>query len=261
MVGRIEKMEGRTIIIGDVHGCAEELSELLREIGPRATDTLVSVGDILDKGRSSLLALRMAREAGVILVLGNHEDKHIRFAEHEARGAATEERNPMKDKGGILRRMFEVLSPEDRAYLLRGQLYCRLGTGDLILHGGIPGSTMDLPHSARLADLHGKERQLALKLLRTRFISASDGTAVRLGEQGPEDPFWAAVYDGRFGKVFFGHDAVVGSDQPRIFPYAVGLDLGCVYGGYLCAAVIERGATRFLSVPSKAKYAEFVQDD
>ena len=41
---------GRTIVIGDVHGCYFELTALLDEIGVRWDDRLVFVGDLITKG-------------------------------------------------------------------------------------------------------------------------------------------------------------------------------------------------------------------
>jgi hypothetical protein len=49
---------GRYIIFGDVHGCAEELRELLDACEPRVGDVLISVGDLVAKGayRPSVVA-------------------------------------------------------------------------------------------------------------------------------------------------------------------------------------------------------------
>lgn len=38
------------IVIGDIHGCHDELQALLDAIGPDADDTIVSVGDLVDRG-------------------------------------------------------------------------------------------------------------------------------------------------------------------------------------------------------------------
>lgn len=40
----------RTIIIGDIHGCFDELLELLRKVDLHPDDLLVSVGDVVDRG-------------------------------------------------------------------------------------------------------------------------------------------------------------------------------------------------------------------
>ena len=78
-------MGSRTIVVGDVHGCLEELDELLSrlEVGP--SDRLVLAGDLMDRGPDPVGVVRRARERGALAVLGNHDEKHLRFARHEAK--------------------------------------------------------------------------------------------------------------------------------------------------------------------------------
>ena len=64
------------------------------------------------------------------------------------------------------------------------------------------------------------------------------GSFVQLGAETPADPFWAEIYDGRFGQIYFGHNPFL-EPSPKRFPHATGLDLGCVFGGHLAAAVLE----------------------
>lgn len=83
---------GRTFAIGDIHGCYDELVRLIGGIEPQANDTLVFVGDYIDRGVNSSGVLDFIIELGkrckVIALKGNHEsmmqsaflerDKHIR---------------------------------------------------------------------------------------------------------------------------------------------------------------------------------------
>jgi predicted phosphodiesterase len=64
---------GRTIIVGDVHGCRRELELLLERIDFRAGDRLVFVGDLIARGPDTLGVLDVARTTGAIVVRGNHE--------------------------------------------------------------------------------------------------------------------------------------------------------------------------------------------
>src|SRR4051812_30312448 len=74
-------MAGRTIAIGDVHGCLRALAALLDAIGPDWEDTLVPLGDYIDRGPDSrgvldqLLAL--AKRCRLVPLLGNHEEMLI----------------------------------------------------------------------------------------------------------------------------------------------------------------------------------------
>jgi Calcineurin-like phosphoesterase len=69
----------RLVIVGDVHGCLEELRDLLHECDwDRKKDGLVFVGDLVNKGHFSAGVIRFARESGGLCVRGNHDDSAIR---------------------------------------------------------------------------------------------------------------------------------------------------------------------------------------
>ena len=71
-------MAGRLFAIGDVHGCHRALVALLGVLAPSSNDTVVFVGDAVDRGPSSkqvveeILALR--ESCKVVFILGNHEE-------------------------------------------------------------------------------------------------------------------------------------------------------------------------------------------
>ena len=70
-------MSGRTIAIGDIHGCRKEFEALLSAIAPNADDELVLLGDYIDRGPESWgvieRILKLQNECKVISILGNHE--------------------------------------------------------------------------------------------------------------------------------------------------------------------------------------------
>ncbi len=69
---------GRTLAIGDIHGCDVALDVLLGKLEPTADDTLVVLGDVVDRGPGSrevverLIALQQA--CRLVLIMGNHEE-------------------------------------------------------------------------------------------------------------------------------------------------------------------------------------------
>lgn len=71
-------MPGRTVAIGDIHGCADALDALLEAIAPTADDTIVALGDYVDRGPNSkgvidrLIELR--NRCTVVALYGNHEE-------------------------------------------------------------------------------------------------------------------------------------------------------------------------------------------
>lgn len=70
-------MSGRTIAIGDIHGCSRALRTLVEEIAPSADDNLVFLGDYVDRGSDSRgvidLIIQLQSQCNVIPLLGNHE--------------------------------------------------------------------------------------------------------------------------------------------------------------------------------------------
>jgi serine/threonine protein phosphatase 1 len=70
-------MTGRTIAIGDIHGCALALDALLDAIGPDPDDVIVTLGDYINRGPDSRSVLQrliaLAGECRLIPLLGNHE--------------------------------------------------------------------------------------------------------------------------------------------------------------------------------------------
>lgn len=71
-------MPGRTIAIGDVHGCFDALKALVEAVAPGADDTLIPLGDYIDRGPDSCgvlgLLITLARQCRLIPLLGNHEE-------------------------------------------------------------------------------------------------------------------------------------------------------------------------------------------
>jgi serine/threonine protein phosphatase 1 len=70
-------MPGRTIAIGDIHGCSTALNALIDTIRPRPDDTIVTLGDYIDRGPDSRGVLNrlvdLSRRCRLIPLLGNHD--------------------------------------------------------------------------------------------------------------------------------------------------------------------------------------------
>lgn len=257
-------MSKRHIVIGDVHGCVTELNHLLARIGPKAGDELVFVGDLLDKGPDPCGAVRRVREfsentqVNVVVVEGNHEDKHRRFRAHEKRRLETGKANPMADVKGVLRDTTEGLSEADVAFLDAAVLFHRIPEHNvLVVHGGVPPSVTELPaEPVRSLDLTSKDKRLT-QLLRTRYINPETGKMVSLDKTDPSKHLhWTDAYDGRFGHVVFGHEPYTNEPAPKVFTHATGVDLGCVFGGSLAALVFHPGGeVRSVMVDALDKYA------
>lgn len=68
----------RTIAIGDVHGCANALRDVLTQIQPRAEDTIIFLGDYIDRGPDTKSVIDQIKQlqdvCSVITLRGNHEE-------------------------------------------------------------------------------------------------------------------------------------------------------------------------------------------
>lgn len=74
--------QNRTIAIGDIHGCNTMLIALLDAISPAPNDTLIFLGDLIDRGADSKGVIDTIRalesRCSVIRILGNHEEMMFR---------------------------------------------------------------------------------------------------------------------------------------------------------------------------------------
>jgi serine/threonine protein phosphatase 1 len=72
---------GRLIAIGDIHGCDIALETLLKNLAPRPADTLVVLGDVVDRGpntkRCVEIIFDLQKACRVVSILGNHEEMFL----------------------------------------------------------------------------------------------------------------------------------------------------------------------------------------
>lgn len=251
----------RTILIGDVHGCLSELQGLLSQCLLRPGDQLIFMGDLIQKGPDSAGVLRLVQSLRqtytVRLLLGNHEEKFLRYLHHRDHDPkALAQMTALSD--------FEVLAAQlsaaDIDLLQAGYYALRLPeAGLLLVHGGIPASSQldlanrDYPYAAD----YPRDTKKALQLLtKTRHLSPQ-GHFVALGQENAQTRFWAETYDGRYGTVVFGHQPFM-QPLPYRFAHAIGLDTACVYGGWLCACMLDGTELEFVCVKAKMEYARNV---
>ena len=78
---------GRTIAIGDVHGCVLALAALLDSIAPTSADTIVMLGDLVDRGPDSKgvidTLIDLSGRTNLVTIQGNHEEMMLRVLDGE----------------------------------------------------------------------------------------------------------------------------------------------------------------------------------
>ena len=242
-------------IIGDVHGCFDELVNLLERLGYRLETRAradggtgfsvthpqgrkaVFVGDLVDRGPGVVeilkLVMSMTAEGTALCVAGNHESKLVR----KLQGRNVQVTHGLAESLAQL----EVESPEFRqrvAAFLDGLIsHYVLDDGDLVVaHAGMKTEYQGRA-SARVRDfcLYGE----------TTGETDEFGLPVRAN--------WAAGYRGK-ATVVYGHTPVV---EPAWLNRTINIDTGCVFGGKLTA--LRYPEKELVSVPAARVYYEPVR--
>jgi diadenosine tetraphosphatase ApaH/serine/threonine PP2A family protein phosphatase len=222
----------RLIFVGDIHGCYDELTELLARIAPASGDVVVSVGDIVTKGPAAAKCLDLWRERGYLAVKGNNEIKLLNRAKPLLRFFIHENADVLRRKD-LLR------------FIASWPLVLDFPDVEITaVHGGF------LPQMNVTPDDVEEAKDIVTHL---RWIRKKNGDwkPVPRQKRRKDDVLWAEKWRGnRF--VVYGHTPL---RQPKFDKRALGLDTGCVYGGSLSAGVFANGEWTTVSVPAKKKYA------
>lgn len=199
----------RTIAIGDIHGCATALDALLNAIQPRPTDTLVLLGDYVDRGLHSARVLErltdLVSRCHVVPLIGNHELM-----------------------------MMDALRSQRQLdmWLESGGLATVLSYGGRLDH--IPQHHFTfLNHCVRYFE---SERHF--------FVHANYDSSLPLEQQPSRLLFWEHIFDDPPGPHYSGKTAIVGhtpqeSFEIRDLGHLAIIDTLCVDGGWLTALDVD----------------------
>jgi hypothetical protein len=207
------------IVVGDVHGCAHELADLLDRIGPTSADSVVLVGDLVARGPAPRRVLDIVRDVRARAVRGNHEDRLLRW-----RALWKQKSKPRAGEDAImnsraLARLAGRMRDEDWALLEGLPLWIDLPALRVVHAGLVPGIPIERQEQRHLLYMRGIDRQ------------------GRPTERRDDGEPWGKLYAGP-PHVVFGHNA---RREPQLHPWATGIDTGCVYGGRLTALVLTHG--------------------
>lgn len=215
----------RTIIVGDIHGCYDELIDLLNKVNLTNTDRLISVGDLITKGPRNRDVLDLfISDARFSAVLGNQDLAVLNRLEAKDFDYSNPQKETAEELEVHREKYVNFLSSLPRSIDLGSQL---------VVHAGVrPGVPLS--------------EQAESDLLELRTLGKNP--TKRHGTP------WYEVYEGhKF--VLFGHWP---RRQVRRGPMALGIDTGCVYGNRLTAYVAETG--ELLSVPARQSYSRASQE-
>ena len=274
---RPDASKPRTIVIGDVHGCLDELKALLSECKYDAKTTrVVLVGDLVNKGPKSAECVRYVRNSGFACVRGNHDDVALfawerRTAERMDGGSALS--SQQDDKYAYV----DAFDAADVAFLRELPHTLRLPEfGALVVHAGlVPGVALDAQEPAAMITIRNLLPQEGADCVppQTEENEEAPKPAApgrRWSEKAKAGVAWAPEWrpdaealEG-VSHIIFGHDARRGL---QLAPYATGLDTGACYGNRLSAIILDRARAapaadgelldrRIVSVPSHRVYSK-----
>jgi serine/threonine protein phosphatase 1 len=212
------KATGRLFAIGDIHGCPDELEAMLDGIAPARGDTVVFVGDYVDRGPAArdvieLLVERKRGDAEIVFLKGNHEDMMLSF--------------------------LGMPGHYGESFLING------GAQTLDSYG-VTESTLD-DAIEQIPESHVEFlKNLGTSYLRPPFLFVHAGIQPlrQLEEQNVEDMLWIRQ-EFIFKPHQIGATVVFGHTPMRAvmvdLPYKLGIDTGLVYGGKLSCVEFSEG--------------------
>lgn len=212
-----EKKPGSLFVIGDVHGCAEELRILLHKLPLDKDSTLLFLGDYVDRGPDSKgvidIVLDISQLYKVITLKGNHEWLFEQYLKNPA--------DPLSSSNFILNGGSATLAsysedgvsyviPEKHKAFLAGLSLSHSTDKHFFVHAGIPpGFDFDAKPDEKTAH--------HMLWIRSVFLDFP----------GP----WPKV-------IVHGHTPV---KEPEVLPHRINLDTGCVFGRTLTAMNMSTG--------------------
>ncbi len=189
----------RKFIIGDIHGCFDELMELTEKIGLKENDILISLGDIVDRGNKSKEVYEyFLNRPNSIVLMGNHERKH---------------------QNGILNYAQEIVKVqfenEYKVFLkwLDTLPYYYETEEAIIIHAFFE---------------HDKE----IEQQKDEVLCGSTSGSRYLEKKYSAEKTWTEFYTGT-KSIIYGHYVV--GDTPKIHNNTYGIDTGACHGNYLTA--------------------------
>ena len=238
-------------IIGDIHGCYDELVELLHKLGyeismqpdgstivePPEGRKVIFVGDYVDRGPKVAQVLRLImrmHETGTALcVPGNHDVKLVRAL----RG------NKVNPTHGLAESLAQLAqeSTEFKTYIAEF-------LGGLVSHYVLDAGNLVVAHAGMKAELRGRaSRHVREFAMYGETTGETDefGLPIRLN--------WAEEYRGD-ATVVYGHTPVT---EPQWVNRTINIDTGCVFGGKLTA--LRYPEKELVSVPAHQTYYEPVK--
>ena len=214
------------LIVGDIHGCYDELKEMMDSNNITKENTcVIFVGDLINKGPKSGCVIDYVMENGWYSVRGNHDEISMLEYNLSKSGEPQEKFQWVKN---LQQEQVDWLSQLPYAVHIPSRQI-------IVVHAGLlPGVTLDL--------------QIPNVFLHIRCVKSVEDRWEWTKQFLEDQELWGSVWSGP-EHVYYGHDA---KRQFIEFPHATGLDSGCVYGLKLTA--IYPATRKLLQVKAHKNY-------
>lgn len=244
-------------IIGDVHGCCDELEQLLQQLGYTASENssnkhsfwnyptykhpqgrkAIFLGDLVDRGSRILDTLKLVhnmQEAdSALCILGNHENKLIR----KLNGKNVKLNHGLEQTVAEL----DTITPEQQQEI-------NTWLKSLISHYVLDDGKLVVAHAGLREELQGRGSGYV------RNFALYGETTGEIDEFGfPVRYEWAREYRGK-AMVVYGHTPVL---EAEWLNNTIDIDTGCVFGGKLTA--LSYPEQELVSVDAAKTYCEPVK--
>ena len=233
-------------IVGDIHGCYEEMCELLAKLGYQISEEKVVapegrkaifLGDLIDRGPASpsvvKLVVRMVEAGIAIAVPGNHDIKLVRHLNGR----------DVKISHGLDLTLAQLAKETPETVSKIGEFI-----DGLVSHFVLDDGNLVVAHAGMKESMQGRGSGAV------REFALYGETTGETDEFGlPVRVKWAEDYRGK-AMVVYGHTPV---PEPDWLNNTVCIDTGCVFGGSLTA--MRYPEREFVSVPARRVYAEPVR--
>lgn len=258
------KSSKNILVIGDVHGCLEELKNLIhlsteKHNHNQPFSCIIFVGDLCNKGPYNAEVIRYIRtfnekhesSGKMFAVRGNHDDSSLKAAcgdmnrrskqtyqwtfdgsNEEEKGKKHDAFLSDKDVEWMSKLPYTITIPASYFDENKDEIY----QDTVIVHAGLDQNV----------ELWNQKITTMTTIRTTEPADENDSSSH--SETSPVP--WASVWEGP-PRVIFGHDAKLGI-QKYDKHMAIGLDSGAVYGNSLSGIVLPQ--TKIISVPSAKVY-------
>ena len=255
----------RTIVVGDVHGCALELYELLEKVKFMPNrDRLISLGDLVDRGPYVHGAVDYFMRRGEAII-GNHEQSQLRYYDRWVEGGRSTKQIDIdticRFKADYHRDSFMSLEPKHFEWFKSLPLSLRIPEYNVLLvHAGVvPQVPLEDQehHLTHISDIMAPEAGYDNFGRYRHGYWRGDTKSWWTSKAPPGAKFWATHYDKSHGVVVFGHSGfmepawfrrqpdgtVVGGEHAEGELVALGIDTGACFGRTLTCLVLPEWKT------------------